>query len=87
MNKTLLFFKAPWCAPCTQMKPTVEEAAALTGAKLHIVDIGTVEGEEKAKEYGVRSVPTLFAVGTSEMERLSGAVSVGDIVDLLNSIN
>ena len=56
----LIKFGATWCAPCRAVKPVLEKVESSTGVT--IVDIDIDENSELAEQFGVRSVPTVFAI-------------------------
>lgn len=56
----ILKFGATWCAPCRAVKPTLESVEAATGVT--VVDVDIDESPELAQTFGVRAVPTVFAV-------------------------
>jgi thioredoxin len=53
-------FYANWCGPCKQLAPVVDAVAAELGVKL--VSINVDEHPELAQQFGVRSIPAVFAV-------------------------
>jgi thiol-disulfide isomerase/thioredoxin len=54
---TLVYFSAPWCAPCKAMGPVVEQ---VTGKlNIGVQKINVDDEPELAEKYGVRAVPTL----------------------------
>lgn len=57
MSKILDFY-ADWCEPCKRMDPLVDEVFG----EVQKINIDTEEGLLLAKEYRVRSVPTLIMV-------------------------
>ena len=64
-NKNLLIdFWAPWCGPCTQIAPTLEEISEemkeVTIAK-HSID----EEPNLPTKYGVRGIPTMMLLFTN----------------------
>ncbi|MDR1635274.1 MAG: thioredoxin [Bifidobacteriaceae bacterium] len=55
----LVDFWAPWCPPCRQLTPVVEELAAENGEAMKFVAINTDENPVTAQTYGISSIPTL----------------------------
>lgn len=53
-------FWAPWCGPCKQITPALEEIAAEMSGKMKIVTVNIDENTEFAAKLGVRSIPALF---------------------------
>lgn len=56
--KKLIYFSAPWCGPCKQLGPIMEEVAQQ--ATVQKVNVDT--SPELASYYGVRSIPTVVLV-------------------------
>ena len=72
--KKILFFSAPWCGPCTQMKMTLSESIK-NELGIEIIDIS--ENMEKASEYQVMNVPTFIKLEDGkETARKIGAVTI-----------
>ena len=71
--KTLKYFSATWCGPCKAFKPVMNEIAS----EGHLVEFIDVDKEEnKAQNYGIRSVPTVvIEQGGQEVSRFTGALS------------
>lgn len=61
----IVYFTAPWCAPCRQLAPTLEQLQAANPA-LVIGKVNVDENKELAKAAGLRSVPTLMLVRRGE---------------------
>ena len=71
-------FWAPWCGPCLQMAPAFEEAALSMPLQAQFLKVNTEEQQTLGVQYSIQSIPTLIVFkNTKEVERLSGALSVG----------
>ncbi len=70
----LIDFYADWCAPCHLIKPVIEELSKeLEGVEFGKIDVD--KNREKAKEFGIMSVPTLLIFKKGKLvDRLTGVV-------------
>lgn len=57
---TLVDFWAPWCPPCQVQLPIIEDLAQELEGKAMIAKVNVDEQMELAKQFGVRSIPTLL---------------------------
>lgn len=62
----LLDFWAPWCGPCRQVVPIVEEIA-LEREDIKVCKINVDEEKELAKQFRVMSIPTLIVMKNGEV--------------------
>jgi len=69
----LIYFSAPWCGPCKQVAPILEDLAAEQSSEC-IVKINIDENAEAAARFSVRNIPTviLFADGKEKARLLGG---------------
>ncbi len=56
----LVDFWASWCGPCHAIAPVLEDLAANYGDTLTVVKIDVDDNPRKAREFGVRGIPTLI---------------------------
>ena len=82
--KTIKYFTATWCGPCQRFKPIMQEVAN-EGHSVQFIDIDSDQGTLLAREYNVRSVPTvvIFENG-SEVNRLIGATTKQIVLENLS---
>ena len=74
MNKQILFFSAPWCGPCRQMKTMLNESIQ-NELNMEIIDIS--KDMDKAAEYKVMNVPTFVVLEDGkEVSRKIGGTTI-----------
>jgi thioredoxin 1 len=59
-------FWAPWCAPCRQISPILDEIAA-SHDQISIVKMNTDENPLVAAKYGVTALPTIAVYSGGEL--------------------
>ncbi len=52
---------APWCGPCKQLTPLLEQAVRAAGGKVRLVKMNIDDHPEVANQMGVQSIPAVFA--------------------------
>ena len=77
----LVDFWAPWCGPCRQMAPALEQATAQLEPQVRVVKVNTEEAQALGARFAIRSIPTLaLFVDGREVARQAGAMGAADIV-------
>ena len=64
---------APWCGPCHQLAPVVDELARELAGRVRVAKLNIDENPRTAARFNVRSIPTLLALkGGREVDRIVG---------------
>ena len=79
--KRILRFTASWCGPCKALAMNLETADI--GLPIEVVDIDV--HDDLAKEYGIRSVPTLVMLDeNTEVKRTTCVKTVNQLQEWAN---
>lgn len=81
----LVDFWAPWCGPCRQIAPILEELAKEYEGQVRVVKVDVQEHPEVAAKFGIRSIPTLktFKAG-QEVGSQVGAAGKAQLASLID---
>jgi putative thioredoxin len=70
----LVDFWADWCAPCKMLVPVLAKLAVDYADRLHITKVNTDRERDLARQYGIRSLPTLHLYSNGRLvEEVLGA--------------
>ena len=83
----LVEFWAPWCGPCKNMAPVLDELASDFDGKAKICKVNIDECEDLAYNYDVRSIPFIILFNEGEIAGTKvGTQSKTSLTKLLNEV-
>jgi len=75
---------APWCGPCKQLGPIIDEVSAETTEKVLVGKMDADQNMDLCKELNVRNIPTILLFKNGEVvERTTGLKSKKDILEMI----
>lgn len=83
----LVDFWAPWCGPCIQLSPVIDEIANETVGKAKVAKVNVDESPGLAGQFRVNSIPALiFFKGGQPAAQLVGRQPKAEILNKLTSL-
>jgi len=56
----LIDFWAPWCGPCHQLSPIIEQVASELDDKLKVIKINVDNNQPLAGQFQIKGIPTMI---------------------------
>ena len=83
----LVDFWAPWCGPCVQLSPVIDEIADAKVGAARVVKLNVDENGDTAVRFRINSIPALlFFKGGEVRDQLIGRAPKADIVAKLDAL-
>ncbi|MGB8166845.1 MAG: thioredoxin [Chthoniobacteraceae bacterium] len=83
----LVDFWAPWCGPCVQLSPIIDEIADTKNGTVKVVKVNVDQNFETAGKFRINSIPALlFFKGGEVRDQLVGRVPKAEIVAKLDAL-
>ena len=82
----LVDFWAPWCGPCIQLSPVIDQIADATVGRAKITKVNVDDNQQLAARYRVNSIPALLVFKGGQFKEQLNTRSKGDIVAKLDAL-
>lgn len=81
----LVDFWAPWCGPCRQIAPMIDELSTANRGSVKVAKVNIDDNPQAPSQYGVTSIPTLMLFkGGQVVETFIGVQPKQRLQDALN---
>ncbi|WP_120498211.1 co-chaperone YbbN [Kiloniella sp. EL199] len=83
----LVDFWAPWCGPCKQMMPAIEQAVIAAKGAVKLVKVNIDENQMLASQLRVQSVPMVYAFFQGQpVDGFNGALPPSEITKFIDTV-
>ena len=87
-NRVILVdFWAPWCEPCKQLSPILENIISNCDGKVSLAKINIDENQQIAAQLRIQSIPTVFAFKNQQIaDAFQGVLPEKKIIEFIEKI-
>jgi len=82
----LVDFWAPWCGPCIQLGPVIDQVADATVGRAKVTKVNVDDNQQVAGRYRINSIPALLVFSGGELKEQLNTRSKSDIVAKLEAL-
>jgi len=83
----LVDFWAPWCGPCVQLSPVIDEIATAKAGAAKVAKLNVDENQQVAARYRINSIPALLFFKDGQVQgQLVGRQGKTEIVAKLDAL-
>ena len=83
----LVDFWAPWCGPCKQLTPVLEQVVRAAGGKVKLVKLDIEAHPQIPGQLGIQSIPAVIAFQKGQpVDGFTGALPAGQIRDFIERL-
>jgi putative thioredoxin len=80
-------FWAPWCGPCRQLGPVLEDAIAKTKGAVKMVKVNVDQSQRVASQLQVQSIPAVFAFYQGQpFDGFMGALRPAEVAEFVSRV-
>ncbi|HUV33115.1 MAG TPA: thioredoxin [Devosiaceae bacterium] len=80
-------FWAPWCGPCKQLGPMLEQAVKAAKGAVRMVKVNVDENQQVAAQLRVQSIPAVFAfAGGQPVDAFQGALPASEVAAFVKKL-